>query len=114
MKRLSILLTAVVLSLHLMAENYLELAKQAGKEGKYEAVVEYATEHLSTSPKEATAYYYRAVGYAALEEYGKALKDLSQAIAYYNKKCADLTLTDLYGIRALIYEEIEEYEKRQE
>ena len=76
MKRLTILLTAVVLSLHLMAENYLELAKQAGKEGKYEAVVEYATEHLSTSPKDATAYFYRAVAYASFKEYGKALKDV--------------------------------------
>ena len=111
MKRLTILLTAVVLSLHLMAENYLELAKQAGKEGNYEAMVEYATQHLSTSPKDATAYFYRAVAYASFKEYGKALKDISQAIAYYNKKCADLTLTDLYGIRALIYEEIEEYKK---
>ena len=80
MKRLTILLTAVVLSLHLTAENYLELAVQAGNEGKYEAVVEYTTQHLSTSPKEATAYYYRAVGYAALEEYGKARKDATQAI----------------------------------
>lgn len=111
MKRLTILLTAVVLSLHLTAENYLELAVQAGKEGKYEAVVEYTTQHLSTSPKEATAYYYRAFGYAALEEYGKALKDVNQAIACYNKKCVDLTLTDLYRLRALLYEEIEEYEK---
>ena len=76
MKRLTILLTAVVLSLHLMAENYLELAKQAGKEGNYEAVVEYATEHLSTSPKDATAYFYRAVAYASFKEYGKALKDV--------------------------------------
>ncbi|MGN1239806.1 MAG: TPR end-of-group domain-containing protein [Paludibacteraceae bacterium] len=111
MKRLTTLLTAVVLSLHLTAENYLELAAQAGKEGKYEAVVEYTTQHLSTSPKDAAAYYYRAVGYATLEEYGKALKDVKQAIAFYNKKCADLTLTNLYALRAMIYEQIEDYEK---
>ncbi|MGN0235659.1 MAG: tetratricopeptide repeat protein [Paludibacteraceae bacterium] len=111
MKRLTILLTAVVLSLHLMAENYLELAAQAGKEGKYESVVEYITRYLSTSPKDAAAYFYRAIAYVHFEEYGKALKDANQAIAHYNKKCADLTLTDLYGLRALIYEQIEEYEK---
>ena len=111
MKRLTILLTAVVLSLHLTAENYLELAMQAGKEGKYEAVVEYTTQRLSTSPKEATAYYYRAVGYAALEEYGKALKDATQAITYWNKKNKEISLASIYFLRAMIYEQIEEYEK---
>lgn len=111
MKRLTILLTAAVLSLHLMAENYLELAAQAGKEGKYETVVEYATQHLSTSPKDAAAYYYRAVGYAALEEYGKALKDATQAITYWNKKNKEIPLAGVYFLRAMIYEQIEEYEK---
>lgn len=111
MKRLTMLMTALVLSWNMMAENYLEMAGQAVNEGNYETAVACATRHLGTSPKDATAYFYRAIAYASFEEYGKALNDVNQAIAYYNKKNKIITLSDLYGLRAMIYEQIEEYEK---
>ncbi len=111
MKRLTILFAALVLSLHLMAENYLELASQAWNENNYEAVIEYVTLHLNTSPRDAQAYMYRATAYAFSEEYGKALKDATQAIAYWNKKCEKFTLADAFGLRAAIYEQIEEFDK---
>lgn len=111
MKRVLFIVTIVLLSLHIAAETNMELAKAAGSNNDYKAVIEYTTNQISDHPKDVEAYIYRAAAYGAIEEYGKALKDADKAIACWNKKCKEITLTDLYAFRATLYEHIDEPEK---
>ena len=100
-----------ILSMQLMAQTNMELAKQALDNEDFNSVIEYSSKQIAASPKDVVAYLYRAVAYGAVEEYGKALKDADKAIACWNKKCKDVTLTNLYSFRASLYEQIDEPEK---
>lgn len=111
MKRITVFLFSIALSLNLMAEDYLRLAISASEQGDYETVIEYTTQHLAVYPKDAQAYYYRALAYAIENEYGKALKDATNAVTYWDKKTKGLALADVYGLRAWIYEQVEDFEK---
>ncbi|MCQ2324625.1 MAG: tetratricopeptide repeat protein [Paludibacteraceae bacterium] len=100
-----------VLSMQMMAQTNMELAKKALDNDDFSLVIEYTTKQIAEQPKDVEAYAYRAIAYGTIEEYGKALKDADMAIACWNKKCKDLTFADLYALRATVYEQIDELEK---
>lgn len=98
-----------ILTMQLMAQTNMELAKQALDNNDFTAVVEYATKEIAEKPKNADAYVLRTVGYLGCQEFRKALADASLAIKYWNKK-SELHLAQVYAVRAMIYEEIEDFQ----
>ena len=74
-------------------------------EEKYEQVVRVATRELERHPKDGRLYSQRATAYLQLNELTKAVEDLNKAIRYY--KTADKSLYDLYHMRGVIYEFLE-------
>lgn len=109
MRRLLVLL-AVLFSLNSFAQNNLELADQAFDNGDYAATIQYATEHLAKNPKDAKAYILRSGAEMKMQKYAEALQDADMAIKYAKKK-GDITISDAYTYRAMVYTSLEEYDK---
>lgn len=108
MKHLLLTLTAILLTISTFAQTKMELANQAFNEGDYASVIQYATDQLKQSPKDAEALAMRAVAFMATEDNTSAMADITAAIKYWNKKCP-ITLAKLYCLRGYIYESEEQY-----
>ncbi|MBQ2608533.1 MAG: tetratricopeptide repeat protein [Paludibacteraceae bacterium] len=74
-------------------------------EDKYEQVVRIATRELERHPKDGRLYSQRATAYLQLNDLSRSLDDLTMAIRYH--KTADKSLYDLYRMRGILYEYME-------
>lgn len=74
-------------------------------EDKYEQAVRIASRELERHPKDGRLYSQRATAYLQLNELNRSVEDLTKAIRYY--KTADKSLYDLYHMRGVIYEYLE-------
>lgn len=94
-----------ILSMQLMAQTNMELAKQALDNEDFNSVIEYTTMQIKETPKSADAYALRCVSYLNVPDYRKALEDATLAIKYWNKK-SELKRANVYALRAMVYETI--------
>ncbi len=69
---------------------------------EYQLVVRLTSEELTRHPKNGRLYSQRAVAYIQLEEIDLAIADVTKAIRYH--ETADKPLSELYRIRAILYE----------
>lgn len=105
----SFLFIATLLTLSSFAQTKMELAEQAMSSNDYAAVIQYTTDYLKDVPKDAKALTTRSFAFIAQDDYDAALADINDAIKYWNKKCS-VPLGNIYCLRGLIYENLEQDE----
>lgn len=101
------LFVVTLLAASSFAQTKMELAEQAMDNNDYAAVIQYTTDHLKNAPNDANALVTRAYAFIAQNDDIAALADINTAIKYWNKKCS-VPLGNIYCIRGLIYENLDE------
>lgn len=110
MKRFVVCIIALLAVGFSYAQTSLEMTEEALDNNEYTLAIYYASEHLQSNPKDASAYAMRSLAYAYQEEYNYAFADVDKAIKFWNKKC-QYDLATLYCLRGLIHEQVQEYDK---
>ena len=110
MKRLFVSIIALLVFGLSFAQTNWELAQEALDNDQYSLAVYYANEYVNANPKDADGYGLRGLAYACNESYREAFADVDKAIKLWNKKNA-YTLAGLYGLRARIHEQVQEYDQ---
>ena len=108
MTRSMFLILAMMLFMSTFAQAKMELAQQAFEKDDYAAVIQYTTDQLKQSPKDAEALAMRAIAFLATEDNTAAMADANAAIKCWSKKCS-VSLAKLYCLRGYIYESEEQY-----
>lgn len=106
MKRLFGILLLCLLAVFARAEMKPNFIDYLLSDDRYEQVVRIATRELERHPKDGRLYTQRATAYLQLNELSLAVNDLSSAIRYY--KTADKSRADLYRMRGVLYEYLEQ------
>ena len=105
MKRRFLLILLCLLACLVRAEMKPNFIDYMLAEERYEQVVRLATAQLERHPKDGRLYTQRATAYLQQDELQAAVDDLSRAIRY--RKTADKSLADLYRMRGVLYELLE-------
>jgi len=105
MKRSFLLILLCLTACLLRAEMKPDFIDYLLSEERYEQVVRLATAQLERHPKDGRLYTQRATAYLQQDMLTAAVDDLSRAIRYY--KTADKSLSELYQMRGVLYELLE-------
>lgn len=107
MKRLFLTICAVLTMTVGFAQNYSELAFEAYDQDNIDAVMEYTALQLKQSPKDVDMHALRAMCYVGLDDYNKAIDELTLAIKKWNKQ-SRYTKVAFYCIRGSIYKYLQD------
>jgi len=109
MNRLTSIFVALCISVVSLVAQQTAHLQQLIDSAQYTEAVQLCTMELRQYPKNGELYHYRIYAYALQEQYGKALQDFDMLIKY--AKTSTLSISQVYRLRGLIYEEIGEYSK---
>jgi clan AA aspartic protease (TIGR02281 family) len=111
MKNIILLITLFFTASQSIGQSYnFEQGYEAYKKEDYEKALDYLSRDINDNPKAALTHYYRSLIYRNMKENSKALKDINEAIQYFNSKEKKL-LSASHVIRAEIYYNIDNTEK---
>lgn len=109
MNRLKILVAALGLSAMSLVAQQTAQIEQLMDSAQYAEAEQLCTAELKKAPKNGRLYYWRSLAYLMQEEYGKALQDIDMIFKY--AKTSGLSVSNIYELRAAMYEEIGENQK---
>ncbi len=109
MNRLKILVAALSLSAMSLVAQQTAQIEQLMDSAQYAEAEQLCTAELKKAPKNGRLYYWRSLAYFMQEEYGKALQDIDMIFKY--AKTSGMSVSNIYELRAAMYEEIGENQK---
>ncbi len=109
MNRLKILVAALGLSAMSLVAQQTAQIEQLVDSAQYAEAEQLCNVELKKYPKNGRLYYWRSIAYFMQKEYGKALQDVDMIFKY--AKSSELSVGEIYKLRAAMYEKMGEYRK---